>query len=90
MPIYEYTCTKCSHQEDIIQKMSDPVITQCPSCNNDTFQKMISAPSFRLKGTGWYATDFKDKKSSEQKKSTDSKPSASEGKSTGDSQSASA
>ena len=51
---------------------------------------MISAPSFRLKGTGWYATDFKDKKSSEQKKSTDSKPSASEGKSTGDSQSASA
>ncbi len=59
MPIYEYACSNCHLRFEKIQKMSDPNITICPECNTDSVQKLISAPAFRLKGTGWYETDFK-------------------------------
>ncbi len=59
MPIYEYACTACGHQLEVIQKMSDPVLRTCPACNTEQLQKLISAAGFRLKGSGWYETDFK-------------------------------
>ncbi len=59
MPIYEYRCDNCSHELEAIQKMSDPVLVACPDCGADTLKRLISAPSFRLKGGGWYETDFK-------------------------------
>ena len=61
MPIYEYRCLECSHQEEHLQKVSDPVLKVCPSCGKETYQKMLSAAGFQLKGSGWYATDFKSK-----------------------------
>jgi putative FmdB family regulatory protein len=61
MPIYEYQCTKCDHQFDVLQKMQDAPIEHCPQCLNDTATRLVSAPGFQLKGTGWYETDFKHK-----------------------------
>lgn len=60
MPIYEYICKKCAHEFDEIQKFSDPPIKKCPKCKGKV-EKKLSLPSFQLKGTGWYVTDFKDK-----------------------------
>jgi len=59
MPIYAYSCTSCGHEKDVLQKMSDAPLTSCPACEKETFVKKISAPGFRLKGGGWYETDFK-------------------------------
>ena len=59
MPIYDYKCSNCGHQTEVIQKFSDRPKTLCPNCNKESLVKMISAPSFRLKGSGWYETDFK-------------------------------
>lgn len=59
MPIYEYACRKCEHVFDVLQKMSDEPLTYCPECGAHELRKLISAPSFRLKGGGWYETDFK-------------------------------
>jgi putative FmdB family regulatory protein len=59
MPIYEYRCTSCGHELEKLQKMSDPELTDCPSCSTPNLQKQISAAGFQLKGNGWYATDFK-------------------------------
>ena len=59
MPIYDYKCSKCGHQIEVIQKISDNPITLCPKCNKKGLKKLVSAPSFRLKGGGWYETDFK-------------------------------
>ncbi len=59
MPIYEYLCASCGHELEAIQKMSDPVLTDCPQCGQSTLKKQISAAGFRLKGSGWYETDFK-------------------------------
>lgn len=59
MPIYEYTCTECGHQMEALQKMSDAPLTDCPACGKAALQKQISAAGFRLKGGGWYETDFK-------------------------------
>ncbi len=59
MPIYEYCCQECGHQLEIIQKLSDPLATDCPACGNPTLKKKVSAAAFRLKGGGWYETDFK-------------------------------
>ena len=71
MPIYEYKCEHCSHQLEILQKISDEPVKTCPECGKDTLRKMVSAAAFKLKGTGWYETDFKDKKpKSETKTST--------------------
>ena len=59
MPIYEYRCDQCGHELDALQKISDPVLTDCPACGSASLRKLISAPNFRLKGSGWYETDFK-------------------------------
>ncbi len=82
MPIYEYRCDACGHQEDHLQKISEPQLTVCPACGKPTYKKMLSAAGFQLKGSGWYATDFKTtgKKPAEKKAdsksetSTESKP----------------
>src|ERR1044071_3556751 len=59
MPLYEYRCSSCGHQQEFLQKWSDAPITVCTSCGKETFQKMLTAAGFQLKGSGWYATDFK-------------------------------
>lgn len=61
MPIYEYECKKCHHQFDLMQKISDTPVKQCPKCFEETAVRLVSAAGFQLKGTGWYATDFKNK-----------------------------
>ena len=62
MPIYEYTCTECDHEHEALQKLSDDPLLDCPACDQSTLKKKISAPGFRLSGTGWYETDFKSDK----------------------------
>lgn len=59
MPIYAYRCTACGHQKDHLQKLSDPVLTECPECHQPSYAKQLTAAGFQLKGGGWYATDFK-------------------------------
>jgi putative FmdB family regulatory protein len=59
MPIYEYACKKCGHTLDALQKMSDDPLADCPDCGDAQLKRLISAPRFRLKGQGWYETDFK-------------------------------
>jgi len=59
MPIYAYRCAACGHAKDVLQKISDPVLTDCPACGASSFQKQLTAAGFQLKGSGWYATDFK-------------------------------
>ena len=59
MPIYAYRCAACGHSKDVLQKMSDPVLTACPNCGADAFQKQVTAAGFQLKGSGWYVTDFR-------------------------------
>ena len=59
MPIYEYICEACEHSLDALQKISDAVLTDCPSCGESSLKKKLSAPGFRLSGSGWYETDFK-------------------------------
>ncbi|WP_367607288.1 FmdB family zinc ribbon protein [Legionella sp. W05-934-2] len=61
MPIYEYECKKCHHQFDLMQKMSDEPVKQCPKCFQLSVVRMVSAAGFQLKGSGWYQTDFKEK-----------------------------
>ena len=61
MPIYEYYCESCQHQLEALQKMTEEPLKECPECHQPTLNKLVSAPSFQLKGTGWYATDFRDK-----------------------------
>lgn len=62
VPIYEYECANCGHTLEVIQKISDKPLTECPSCHATRLRKLVSAAAFQLKGTGWYVTDFKDKK----------------------------
>jgi putative FmdB family regulatory protein len=82
MPIYEYQCQKCNHVFDALQKMSDDVLTDCPDCGKAALRKLLSAPNFRLKGGGWYETDFKDKNqrnlAGDNDKKPDSKPAGKE------------
>jgi len=59
MPIYEYQCNNCNHKIEVLQKISDDPLAQCPSCRQQKLKKLVSAASFRLKGSGWYETDFK-------------------------------
>ncbi|HEX5310475.1 FmdB family zinc ribbon protein [Aquabacterium sp.] len=59
MPIYAYRCESCGHAKDVLQKMSDPVLTTCPHCGAETFKKQLTAAGFQLKGSGWYVTDFR-------------------------------
>ncbi|MES2633309.1 MAG: FmdB family zinc ribbon protein [Pseudomonadota bacterium] len=82
MPIYAYKCASCGHAKDVLQKMSDAPLTQCPACGAQTFSKQVTAAGFQLKGSGWYATDFKGggtsapaiDKSADAPKSGDAKP----------------
>lgn len=59
MPIYAYKCESCGHRQDVLQKISDPLLTVCPSCGAATFSKQVTAAGFQLKGSGWYVTDFR-------------------------------
>jgi putative FmdB family regulatory protein len=61
MPIYAYRCASCGHSRDVLQKISDPVLTTCPVCGVDQFQKQVTAAGFQLKGSGWYVTDFRNR-----------------------------
>jgi len=62
MPIYAYRCESCGFAKDVLQKISDPVLTDCPTCGQAKFQKQVTAAGFQLKGSGWYVTDFRDGK----------------------------
>jgi putative FmdB family regulatory protein len=72
MPIYEYRCNACGHQEEHLQKVSEAPLSVCPACGKPEYRKQLSAAGFQLKGTGWYATDFKggSKKPAEKKAET--------------------
>jgi len=59
MPIYAYRCEECGFTKDVLQKISDPVLTVCPSCAKPSFKKQVTAAGFQLKGSGWYVTDFR-------------------------------
>jgi putative FmdB family regulatory protein len=59
MPIYAYKCGSCGHAKDVLQKISDPLLTVCPACGAEAFSKQITAAGFQLKGSGWYVTDFR-------------------------------
>jgi putative FmdB family regulatory protein len=61
MPIYEYRCSACGVEKEYLQKVSEPLLTNCPECGKPTFEKLVSAAGFQLKGSGWYVTDFKNK-----------------------------
>ena len=77
MPIYAYRCERCGHAKDVLQKISDPVLTVCPACGESSYRKQVTAAGFQLKGSGWYVTDFRDKpsgKSAESGADGDAKP----------------
>ena len=59
MPIYAYRCDACGHAKDVLQKVSDPLLSTCPACGAEAFRKQLTAAGFQLKGSGWYATDFR-------------------------------
>ncbi len=84
MPIYEYQCTACGFQKEMLQKISDAPLKTCPECGKETMQKMVTAAAFRLKGGGWYETDFK----KDNKKNVADAGTASKEKTAGDSKSA--
>ena len=63
MPIYAYKCADCGHEKEVLQKISDAPLTDCPSCGHPSMAKMVTAAGFQLKGSGWYATDFRNKDS---------------------------
>lgn len=92
MPIYEYRCDDCGHQQEFMQKVSEPPVAVCPSCGRSNFRKLLTAAGFQLKGTGWYVTDFRggskpaakseakgegEKKSESKSEAGDAKPAAS-------------
>lgn len=72
MPIYEYRCDACGFQKEHMQKMSDAPLSTCPSCGKETYTKLLSAAGFQLKGSGWYATDFKGGSSTKASSSSES------------------
>jgi putative FmdB family regulatory protein len=76
MPIYEYRCSSCGHQQEFLQKVSDAVLTVCTACGQPTFSKMLTAAGFQLKDSGWYATDFKTKPSTPAAKADGESPAA--------------
>lgn len=74
MPIYAYRCETCGFAKDVLQKVSDAPLTDCPSCGKSSFKKQLTAAGFQLKGTGWYATDFRNNGSSSSTSATAGKP----------------
>ena len=79
MPIYAYRCAGCGHAKDVLQKMSDPVLSVCPACGAATFAKQVTAAGFQLKGSGWYVTDFKGGTKPAQPAADGAKPEAEKG-----------
>lgn len=79
MPIYEYECKNCGHVFDVLQKMRDDPLTECPECGQPDLRKLLSAPNFHLKGGGWYETDFKTDKKRDSAESQDSGSKATDG-----------
>jgi putative FmdB family regulatory protein len=75
MPIYEYRCEACGHHGEHLQKVSDAPLTKCPECGKAKYRKQLSAAGFQLKGTGWYATDFRGGAAKSEKKSDKSEKS---------------
>jgi len=80
MPIYEYRCAACGHQEDHLQKISEPALTKCPACGKKKYAKQLTAAGFQLKGSGWYATDFKSSAKKSDAAKTDKAESTTESK----------
>jgi putative FmdB family regulatory protein len=78
MPIYAYRCSHCGHAQDVLQRMSDPVLSVCPACGQSTYVKQVTAAGFQLKGSGWYVTDFRGDKKAAPAADAD-KPGAKEG-----------
>jgi putative FmdB family regulatory protein len=76
MPIYEYRCSECGHQDEHLQKVSEAPLAQCPACGKNTYKKLLSAAGFHLKGSGWYATDFKGGGAAKKDKAEDGKAGA--------------
>jgi putative FmdB family regulatory protein len=74
MPFYEYECANCRFYSEVMQKISDPPMKRCPSCGKNTMKKLVSAPVFRLKGGGWYETDFKSDKEAKRNLAVDKPP----------------
>ena len=74
MPIYAYRCERCGHELDALQKITEPALTDCPQCGSASLQKKLTAPGFQLKGSGWYATDFKGGTSKPDTKPAESAP----------------
>jgi putative FmdB family regulatory protein len=75
MPIYQYRCGACGEEHEVLQKVTEPPLSDCPSCGKPGMQKLLTAAGFQLKGSGWYATDFKGgAKKPEEKKSAEAKP----------------
>ncbi len=80
MPIYDFACTSCGFKAELMRKISEPSLTVCPQCSKEAFAKMLSAPSFQLSGSGWYASDFKDKKTNNTDTDSEKSPDKSEAK----------
>ena len=83
MPIYEYRCDSCGHQQEFLQKVSDAPLTVCPECGKPAFKQLVTAAGFQLKGSGWYGTDFRNKSSSKPAAKNESKGDSTGGESTG-------
>ena len=81
MPIYDFQCTNCGHKDELMRKISELTTLICPQCSKETFSKKLSAPSFQLSGSGWYASDFKDKKTDSSTKKDKPEPKSSEAES---------
>jgi putative FmdB family regulatory protein len=76
MPFYEYECQSCKFYSEVMQKITDPPLRKCPSCGKNALKKLVSAPNFRLKGSGWYETDFKSDKEAKRNLADGGKPDA--------------
>jgi len=76
MPFYEYECSSCKFYSELMQKISDPPLKKCPSCGKSTMKKLVSAPNFRLKGGGWYETDFKSDQENKRNLAVEKEPEA--------------
>ena len=76
MPFYEYECSNCGFRDEVLQKINDKPLKKCPSCGKSALKKLISAPVFRLKGSGWYETDFKSDKENKRNLAGAEKPEA--------------
>lgn len=74
MPFYEYQCSSCGHRHEELQKISDGRLRKCPDCGRNTLKRLVSAPAFRLKGGGWYETDFKGAKDNQRNLAGDKEP----------------